>query len=1233
MRNYRSTATTTTTPTTTSVSNAQLKAMIDQRVIDTLAARDANRSRNGDDSHNSGTGSRRIERSARECNHTNFLKCQPLKFKGIEGVAIALRWWNTHVKTVGHDAAYDMPWKTLMKMMTDKYCPRNEIKKLEMEIWDLKVKGMSVVMIHGSVVASKPKTMQDAVEIATELMDKKIHTFVERQTESKRKFEDTPRNNQNKQQPYKRQNTGKAYVVGSGEKKPYRGQKPTCYECGAQGHFKRECSKLKNNNQGNPVGNENALARAYAVGNARTNPNANVVTCTFLLNNHYATILFDTGADRSFVSIAFSSLINIIPIALDYGVDVDLADDRIICVNTLIQGYTLNFLNHLLNIDLMPVEMGSFDVIIGMDWLSKYQAVIVCAEKIVRCQVFLAHVTTKKAEDKSKEKRLDDVPIVRDFPEVFPKDLPGIPPTRQVEFQIDLIPGVVPVARAPYRLAPSKMNELSDQLKELSKKGFIRPSSSPRGALVLFVKKKDGSFRMCIDYRELNKLTAKNHFPLPRIDDLFDQLQGSSVYSKIDLRSGYHQLRVREEDIPKNAFRTRCGHYEFEVMPFGLTNAPAVFMDLMNRSLCHNLDQATQKKVKFEWVDKQETAFQLIKQKLCGAPIMALPKRSEDFIRQYLYGTLLSDYVCEIRYHPGKANVIADALSRKERDQPLRTEAQKPENIRNEDVGGMLIENSKDPEKHRTEKLEPRADGTLCLNGRSWLSCYCDLRTVILHEIKAEHQRPSGLLVQPEIPQWKWDNITMDFIIKLPKSSQGYDTIWVIVDRLTKSAIFLLMRETNPLEKLARMYLEEVVTRHEIPVSIICDRDPRFASNFWKSLQKALELVQETTKKSVQIKKRMQAARDRQKSYVDLKRKPIEFQVRVKVMLKVSPWKGVVRFGKRGKLNPRFVRPFKVLEKVGAVAYKVELPQELSRVYNMFHISNLKKCYSDELLAVLLDGLHIDDKLHFIEEPVEIMDREVKRSIPEEVSAPLRKDRTVVNDFAIGAVLGQRKTKHFQPIHYASKMMTEAQIHYTTTEKEMLAVVYAFEKFWPYLVLSKSIVYTDHSALKYLMNKQDAKPRLENPHKDVLENKDINENFPLETLGVISGGSTLWFADFANFHAGNFIIKGMTTQQKKKFFKDVKHYFWDDPYLFRICADQIIRRCVHGQEANDILKACHEGPTGGHHSANLTAQKVFDAGFFWPTIYRDAHTMIKSCDTCQRQGKISQRDEMPQNTI
>jgi hypothetical protein len=271
------------------------------------------------------------------------------------------------------------------------------------------------------------------------------------------------------------------------------------------------------------------------------------------------------------------------------------------------------------------------------------------------------------------------------------------------------------------------------------------------------------------------------------------------------------------------------------------------------------------------------------------------------------------------------------------------------------------------------------------------------------------------------------------------------------------------------------------------------------------------------------------------------------------------------------------------------------------------------------------------------------------------------------SDFAIGAVLGQRKTKHFQPIHYASKTLTEAQAHYTTTEKELLAVVYAFEKFRPYLILTKCIVYTDHSALKYLFPKQDAKPRLlrwvlllqefdiiirdkkgdenlaadhlsrlENPHQSVLEKKEINETFPLETLNVIScrgDSSTPWFSDFTNYHAGNFVVKGMSSHQKNKFFKDVNHYFWDDPYLFKICADQVIRRCVHGQEAMEILKACHNGPTGGHHGPNYTARKVFDSGFYWPTIYKDAHDLVKSCYSCQRQGKITQRDEMPQNVI
>ncbi|GKC08574.1 reverse transcriptase domain-containing protein, partial [Tanacetum coccineum] len=268
------------------------------------------------------------------------------------------------------------------------------------------------------------------------------------------------------------------------------------------------------------------------------------------------------------------------------------------------------------------------------------------------------------------------------------------------------------------------------------------------------------------------------------------------------------------------------------------------------------------------------------------------------------------------------------------------------------------------------------------------------------------------------------------------------------------------------------------------------------------------------------------------------------------------------------------------------------------------------------------------------------------------------------SDYAIGAVLGQRIEKHFRPIHYASKTMTEAESNYTTTEKEMLAVVYAFEKFRSYLIMNKSVVYTDHSALKYLFNKKDAKARLlrwvlllqefdfkvidtkgaenyaadhlsrlENPYENVFDPKEITETFPLETLSVLTSKdqSTPWFADFANYHAGKFIKKGMSTQEKNKFFKDVKHYFWDDPFLFKTC--QIIRRCVDGKEALEILEACHSGPTGGHYGANFTAKKIFDAGFYWPTIYKDAYEFVKTCDACQRQGKISQRDEMPQNAI
>ncbi|GJS74920.1 putative reverse transcriptase domain-containing protein [Tanacetum coccineum] len=459
----------------------------------------------GDDSHTLGTGVRRTERVARECTYQDFMKCQPLYFKVTEGVveltqwfermetvfcishcsvenqikfstytllAGALTWWNSHVRIVGHDAAYEMA------LLCVRMFPE-ESDKVERYVGGLPD------MIHGSVVALKPKTMQEATEMATGLMDKKIPSGDRKPYGGSKPL--CPKCNYNHDGPctprcYKCNKVGhfardcKSTTnanVANNQRGTGTGQKSTCHECGAQGHFRRYCPKLNNNNNnnhGNQVRTGNAQAKVYVVGNAGwgTNPDA---------KRRY-------GYGR--LKQLFMLLFILILVPIEF------------CIHYISS-----------QIDIAPTFLSTIDY-----------------------AVFLAHVTTKEAEDKSEKKRLDNVPIVRDFPEVFPEDLPGLPPTRQVEFQIDLIPGAAPVARAPYRLAPSEMKELSEQLKELSDKGFIRPSSSPWGAPVLFVKKKDGSFRMCIDYRELNKLTVKNRYPLPRIDDLFDQLQGSSVYSK-----------------------------------------------------------------------------------------------------------------------------------------------------------------------------------------------------------------------------------------------------------------------------------------------------------------------------------------------------------------------------------------------------------------------------------------------------------------------------------------------------------------------------------------------------------------------------------------------------------------------------------------------------------------------------------------------------------------------------
>ncbi|GJW65091.1 reverse transcriptase domain-containing protein [Tanacetum coccineum] len=1050
--------------------------------------------------------------------------------------------------------------------------------------------------------ATQPSTIQDAILRASILTDKAISCGTLSKSNEKRKAVEETGKFRWSWRDKKKAKMGAGFVAIAPPKNEFVNQYPKCtkcytyhpddgvcrlcFNCQRPGHFAKDCqAPFKRATPVNAFRMEFEPGTCYECGSREHFQNTypklnrapgqypNVLTGTFSLNDHFATILFDSRADFSFISTEFAPLLNVKPSIVNPGYVIEVADGKKVEVDRIIRDCKLELGNSLFSINLIPLGHGSFDVV----------EIPLEGSGILRVQGERTLGAAKALMNaKVDEPKLSDISVVRDFVDVFPEDLSGLPPQRQVEFRIDLVPGATPVAKSPYRLAPSEMQELSGQLQELQDKGFIRPSHSPWGAPVLFVKKKDGSFRMCIDYRELNKLTVKNRYPLPRIDDLFDQLQGSCYFSKIDLRSGYHQLRVHEDDIPKTAFRTRYGHFEFTVMPFGLTNAPAVFMDLMNRvckpyldkfvivfiddiliysktkedhevhlrlvlellrkeklyakfSKCefwlqevhflgHVVNQSgihvdpgkieavknwkapttsseirsflglagyyrrfianfskiakpltslTQKNQKYVWGVEQEEAFQTLKNNLCDAPILSLPDGVEDFVvycdasnqglgcvlmqrnkviayasrqlkiheknytthdlelgavvfalktwRHYLYGTksviytdhkslqhifdqkelnmrqrrwieLFSDYECEIRYHPGKANVVADALSRKERVKPKRVRAMAM--TIQSGVKGMILaaqgeafnqENVQGYMCFRTCRWEKKGDRSSILYIMERIRCtmtfeICtvepgmmskDIATYVSEcltcaKVKAEHQRPSGLLQQPEIPEWKWENITMDFITKLPRTRSGHDAIWVVVDRLTKSAHFLAIREDYSTEKLARLYTDEIVARHGVSVSIILDRDARFTSCLWQTFQKALGTA---------------CVIDFGGSWdVHLPLAEFSYNNSYHTSIRCAPFEALYGRKCRSPVLWAEIRegPFEILERIGPVAYWLRLSEELSGVHDTFHVSNLKKCLADASLHVPLDEIKVDKTLRFVEEPVEIMDREIK---------------------------------------------------------------------------------------------------------------------------------------------------------------------------------------------------------------------------------------------------------------
>nr|GEW32317.1 reverse transcriptase domain-containing protein [Tanacetum cinerariifolium] len=787
----------------------------DLDVAKALATRDADRNTNDDDSHNSRTEgvvelSQWFEKMENVFRTSNCSMENQINFSTYTLLGSALTWCNSHVMTVGPDAAYAMTWVDMKKKMTNKYYPRGEMKKLESELWNLReadkieryVGGLRDV-IHGSVVASRPKTMQEAIEMENELMDKRNNSWVECQAENK--IKDLEKRNRTEGLNLCALSATITMMV----------------------HVPRNAtSATKLAALLVIVGVQQMLTLLItrgAMGRVRsllvTSVDPKDISGRIVQSLRITTVVRKVEMPQlqqkcmgSFVSTAFSSQIAITPTTLDHYYDVELADGRLIGLNSILRGCTLNFPNHPFNIDLMLVELGSFDAIIGMDWLAKYHAVIVCAEKIVM----------------------------------------------------------------PFGLTNAPM---------VLRKG-------------------------------LSLIGVKNKKPL------FSYESRSCV-----VRQFWLYLKEARIGCSINAKRE-------------------VFTN--HKSLQYILDQ------------------------------------KELNVRQRRWLELLSDYDSEIRFHPGKENV---------------TEVRKPENIKNEDVGGMLVENSKDPEKLRTEKLEPRADGTLCLNGRSCLSSYGNLRTVIMHEShKSKYSiHPSSDKMYQDMKRlYRWPDMKADIgtyvskcltCAKVKDEHQRPSGLLVIVNRLTKSAIFVPLRKTDPIEKLARMYLKEVVGRHGIPILIIYDRDPRFASNFWRSLQKTLgtSLDMSTayhpetnshSERTIQTLEDMlrACAIDYGKGWVNcLSLFEFSYNNSYHASIKAVPFEAL--YGRTCR------SPICWIEVGEAQLLGLCSRFRLGKSSTFWKTGEAKpqKCHADEPLAILLDGLHADDKLHSVEEPIEIVDREVKR--------------------------------------------------------------------------------------------------------------------------------------------------------------------------------------------------------------------------------------------------------------
>ncbi|GAU37549.1 hypothetical protein TSUD_369970 [Trifolium subterraneum] len=958
---------------------------------------------------------------------------------------------------------------------------------------------------------------------------------------------------------------------------------PTCFNCGEEGHKSPECKKPKK-----------VTGKVFALNGEGADQVDNLIRGTCFIHDIPLIAIIDTGATHSFISMDCMKRLNI-PVYEMFGcmnIETPASGSvitRLVCRNCPVSVFGRHF-----GMDLVCIPLSGIDVIFGMNWLVFNQVHINCCEKTVIFPKSGGSLSLMNGEEVKESLndhgelfmvfgslkleggvKLGELPVVSEFSDVFPEDISDLPPEREVEFSIDLVPGTSPISMAPYHMSASELNELKKQQEELLEKMFIRQSVSPWGAPVLLVKKKEGSMRLCIDYRQLNKATIKNKYPFLRRDDLMDQLVGACVFSKIDLRSGYHQIRVKTEDIPKTAFRTRYGHYEYTVMPFGVTNAPGVFMEYMNRIFHSFLDKfvvvfiddilvyskseeehkehlrivlqvlkekklyaklskcefwlkevsflghvissggiavdpakvdavmkwgtpesvseirsflglagyyrrfiegfskmalpltlLTRKDKTFVWDEKCEKSFKELKKKLTTAPVLILPDAKESFV-MYCDASKLG--LGGVLMQKGKVVAYASRqLKVHERNYPTHdlelAAVVFALKVWRHYLYGSRFEVFSDHKNALSRKslhmsslmakelelIEEFRDLSLMYQDFKKLFWWPRMKKeiagyvyacLVCQKSKIEHQKPSGLLQPLFIPEWKWDSIAIDFVGGLPKTAKGNEVIWVVVDRLTKSAHFIDIKIGTLVPKLAEIYVEQIIRLHGIPSSIVSDRDPKFTSRFWESLQEALgtklrlssayhpqtdgqsertiqsledllralygrrcrtplcwyesgetvvlgpDIVQETTKKIRMIQEKMKVSQSRQKSYHDKKRKDVEFQEGDHVFLRVTSTTGVGRALKSKKLTSKFIGPYRISEKIGKVAYRIALPITLSNLHDVFHVSQLRKYVSDPSHVIESDDIQVKDNLTIETIPLRIEGREVKKLRNKEIAS------------------------------------------------------------------------------------------------------------------------------------------------------------------------------------------------------------------------------------------------------